>query len=76
MSTASTAIKDSSRRVVSCIYDYREARSGKKFRKGDSLQIYNEIDDEWLKVLNLSTKQIGCIPKNYVTEETTNEIQE
>ncbi|GJQ71359.1 hypothetical protein Trydic_g11091 [Trypoxylus dichotomus] len=76
VSIPSTAFAGNLRQVVTCLYDYNEARSGKKFRKGDPLQVYNEIDDEWLKVLNLSTNDIACIPKTYVTEESTNEIQD
>lgn len=74
MSTPSIA--KSSKEIVICLHDYKEAKSGKKCKVGDRLQVYGEIDEEWLKVLNLSTNDITFIPIDYVSAESRNEIEE
>lgn len=76
MSIVSTTGIKSPRNIVICLHDYTEAKTGKQCKIGDRLEVYKEINEEWLEVLNSATNDITSIPRGYVADESLSEIVE
>ncbi|CAD7003281.1 unnamed protein product [Ceratitis capitata] len=58
------------RRVVVALYDYKSRdESDLSFMKGDRMEVIDDTESDWWRVVNLSTRQEGLIPLNFVAEE-------
>ncbi|XP_034105252.1 tyrosine-protein kinase Src64B isoform X1 [Drosophila sulfurigaster albostrigata] len=58
------------RRVVVALYDYKKRdESDLSFMKGDRMEVIDDTESDWWRVVNLSTRQEGLIPLNFVAEE-------
>lgn len=58
------------RKIVVAIYNYKaRENTDLSFRKGDRMEVINDSETEWWEVINLTTKEKGLIPWNYVAEE-------
>lgn len=58
------------RRVVVALYDYKSRdESDLSFTKGDRMEVVDDTESDWWRVVNLSTRQQGLIPLNFVAEE-------
>lgn len=64
-------------RVVVAQYSYmaRDANDV-TFHKGDTMEVLDDSDGDWLKVRHLTTNNIGYIPENYVAEESAVQSKE
>ncbi|XP_026480723.1 tyrosine-protein kinase Src64B-like [Ctenocephalides felis] len=65
------------RRIVVGVYSY-EAReqSDVSFRKGDRMEVLDDSESDWWRVLHLTTRQEGLIPWNFVAEERSVESED
>lgn len=58
------------RRVVVALYDYKSRdESDLSFMKGDRMEVIDDTESDWWRVVNLTTRQEGLIPLNFVAEE-------
>lgn len=58
------------RRVVVALYDYKSRdESDLSFTKGDRMEVVDDTESDWWRVVNLTTRQQGLIPLNFVAEE-------
>lgn len=58
------------KRVVVALYDYKSRdESDLSFMKGDRMEVIDDTESDWWRVVNLSTRQEGLIPLNFVAEE-------
>lgn len=58
------------RRVVVALYDYKSRdESDLSFMKGDRMEVVDDTESDWWRVINLTTRQEGLIPLNFVAEE-------
>ena len=52
------------------LYDYKSRdESDLSFMKGDRMEVIDDTESDWWRVVNLSTRQEGLIPLNFVAEE-------
>ncbi|CAH1959823.1 unnamed protein product [Acanthoscelides obtectus] len=65
------------RRIVVAMYNY-EARDSQdvSFKKGDRMEIIDDTEGDWLKVIHLITKEKGYIPGNFVAPELSVESED
>ncbi|XP_026481711.1 tyrosine-protein kinase Src64B-like [Ctenocephalides felis] len=65
------------RKIVTGIYSY-EAReqSDVSFLKGDRMEVLEDWESDWWRVLHLTTRQEGLIPSNFVAEERSVESED
>lgn len=60
----------SKRRIVVALYDYKSRdESDLNFMKGDRMEVIDDTESDWWRVINLNTRQEGLIPLNFVAEE-------
>jgi len=58
------------KRVVVALYDYKSRdESDLSFMKGDRMEVIDDTESDWWRVVNLTTRQEGLIPLNFVAEE-------
>lgn len=72
-----SGISNGGRRVVKalCAYTAR-AESDISFRKGDKMEVLNDAEPDWWRVLHLTTRREGLVPVNFVAEESSVECEE
>lgn len=58
-----------------CAYAAR-ADTDISFRKGDRMEVLNDTEPDWWRVLHLTTRQQGLVPVNFVAEESSVECEE
>ncbi|XP_028138509.1 tyrosine-protein kinase Src64B [Diabrotica virgifera virgifera] len=65
------------RPIMVAMYNY-EARDSQdvSFRKGDRMEVIDDSEGDWLKVIHLVTKEKGYIPGNYVAPEQSVESED
>lgn len=65
------------KRILVAQYQYLAHDVGDlSFRKGDRMELLDDSDGDWWKVLHLATNQIGLIPGNFVAAAETVECEE
>lgn len=58
------------RRVVVALYNYNAREdTDVSFVKGDRMEIIDDTESDWWRVIHLETGQEGLIPWNFVAEE-------
>ena len=59
------------------MYNY-EAReyTDVTFKKGDRMEVLDDSESDWWRVINLRTNKEGLIPWNFVAEERSVESEE
>lgn len=58
------------RRIVVALYNYKaKEQTDVSFRKGDRMEVLDDDESDWWRVLHLGTRQEGLIPWNFVAEE-------
>lgn len=72
-----TPTRPNNRRIVIAMYNY-EARDSQdvSFKKGDRMEVIDDTEGDWLKVVHLITKERGYIPGNHVAPELSVESEE
>ncbi|XP_056640398.1 tyrosine-protein kinase Src64B [Diorhabda carinulata] len=65
------------RSIMVAMYNY-EARDSQdvSFKKGDRMEVIDDSEGDWLKVIHLTTKEKGYIPGNYVAQEKSVESED
>lgn len=60
------------KKIVVALYNYKaRENTDVSFRKGDRMEIKDDSESDWWKVIHLGTKEEGLIPWNFVAEELT-----
>ena len=63
--------------VFVALFDYQQRTSEDlSFRKGERLEILNDLDGDWWQARSLDTGREGYIPSNYVAEHKTIQAEE
>ena len=63
--------------IFVALYDYNKRTADDlNFRKGDKLQIINNIDGDWWQARSLASGREGYIPSNYVAPYQSFQAQE
>lgn len=63
--------------VFVALFDYNQRTSEDlSFRKGERLEILNDLDGDWWQARSLDTGKEGYIPSNYVAENKTIQAEE
>lgn len=58
------------RRVVIALYNYTAREdTDVSFVKGDRMEVLDDTESDWWRVIHLTTRQEGLIPWNFVAEE-------
>lgn len=58
------------RKIVVATYNYRARQHDDvSFRKGDRMEVIDDSENDWWKVVHLETREEGLIPGNFVAEE-------
>lgn len=58
------------RRIVVALYNYKaREHTDVSFRKGDRMEVIDDKESDWWRVVHLGTKIEGLIPWNFVAEE-------
>lgn len=58
------------RRIVVALYNYNaREETDVSFMKGDRMEVLDDTESDWWRVVHLSTRQEGLIPWNFVAEE-------
>lgn len=58
------------RRVVIALYNYTAREdTDVSFVKGDRMEVIDDTESDWWRVVHLTTRQEGLIPWNFVAEE-------
>uniref|UniRef100_A0A6M2DGM1 Tyrosine-protein kinase n=1 Tax=Xenopsylla cheopis TaxID=163159 RepID=A0A6M2DGM1_XENCH len=65
------------KRIVIGLYNYdAREQSDISFCKGDRMEVLDDSEPDWWRVMNLRTKQQGLIPWNFVAEERSVESED
>lgn len=58
------------RRIVIALYNYTAREdTDVSFVKGDRMEVLDDTESDWWRVIHLTTRQEGLIPWNFVAEE-------
>lgn len=58
------------RRIVVALYNYTAREdTDVSFVKGDRMEVMDDTESDWWRVVHLTTRQEGLIPWNFVAEE-------
>lgn len=58
------------RRIVVALYNYTAREdTDVSFVKGDRMEVLDDTESDWWRVVHLTTRQEGLIPWNFVAEE-------
>lgn len=58
------------RRIVIALYNYTaREETDVSFVKGDRMEVLDDTESDWWRVIHLTTRQEGLIPWNFVAEE-------
>lgn len=58
------------RRIVIALYNYTAREdTDVSFMKGDRMEVLDDTESDWWRVIHLTTRQEGLIPWNFVAEE-------
>lgn len=58
------------RRVVVALYPYTaREETDVSFAKGDRMEVLDDTENDWWRVVHLTTRQEGLIPWNFVAED-------
>lgn len=58
------------RRIVVALYNYTAREdTDVSFVKGDRMEVLDDTESDWWRVIHLTTRQEGLIPWNFVAEE-------
>lgn len=58
------------RRIVVALYNYTAREdTDVSFGKGDRMEVLDDTESDWWRVVHLTTRQEGLIPWNFVAEE-------
>lgn len=58
------------RRVVVALYNYAAREdTDVSFVKGDRMEVLDDTESDWWRVVHMTTRQEGLIPWNFVAEE-------
>ena len=58
------------RRIVIALYNYNAREdTDVSFVKGDRMEVLDDTESDWWRVIHLTTRQEGLIPWNFVAEE-------
>lgn len=58
------------RRIVIALYNYTAREdTDVSFMKGDQMEVIDDTESDWWKVIHLTTRREGLIPWNFVAEE-------
>lgn len=58
------------RRLVVALYNYTaREETDVSFTKGDRMEVLDDTESDWWRVIHLGTRQEGLIPWNFVAEE-------
>lgn len=58
------------RRVVVALYNYAAREdTDVSFVKGDRMEVLDDTESDWWRVVHITTRQEGLIPWNFVAEE-------
>lgn len=72
-----TAHSQRSNKIVVALYNYTARESTDvSFMKGDRMEVLDDSEPDWWRVLHLTTLQEGLIPWNFVAVERSVESEE
>lgn len=58
------------RRIVVALYNYNaREETDVSFVKGDRMEVLDDTESDWWRVVHLKTRQEGLIPWNFVAED-------
>lgn len=58
------------RRIVVALYNYTaREETDVSFVKGDRMEVMDDTESDWWRVVHMTTRQEGLIPWNFVAEE-------
>lgn len=58
------------RRIVVALYNYNaREETDVSFVKGDRMEVMDDTESDWWRVVHLKTRQEGLIPWNFVAED-------
>lgn len=58
------------KKIVVALYNYKaREHTDVSFRKGDRMEVIDDSENDWWKVIHLGTREEGLIPWNFVAEE-------
>lgn len=64
-------------RIVVALYNYTaREHTDVSFIKGDRMEVIDDTESDWWRVVHLGTRQEGLIPWNFVAEEKSVESEE
>lgn len=75
--SAGAAHSQRSNKIVVALYNYTARESTDvSFMKGDRMEVLDDSEPDWWRVLHLTTLQEGLIPWNFVAVERSVESEE
>lgn len=77
MAALLTAHSQRANKIVVALYNYTARESTDvSFMKGDRMEVLDDSEPDWWRVLHLTTLQEGLIPWNFVAVERSVESEE
>lgn len=70
MSTVGLPGLHNKRRIVVALYNYTaREETDVSFVKGDRMEVLDDTENDWWRVVHITTRHEGLIPWNFVAEE-------